>query len=244
MKKNLILGLVLVLSACSSQHSSQNVSRQGPDCNDKQSCVQGVAEDVFTQFEAGKQFSNAMVLVEITFKQGGEGIDAAIVKSTGNKEFNKLALENVKQIIAYEENPLANLPDEDKDEFGFRLELKTPDYIKYVKHKHHEEDFPNGQVREMGWLTKNGNKVGEWVRLYDDGQVQRIANYPSGKFISYYRSGELKSKGSYLDSQKSGKWVQYFKNGKLEHVGEYLSGDKVGEWVYFDESGNKTVVNE
>ncbi len=239
MKKNLVLGLALLLSACSSQQPLQ----QGVDCQDKESCMKSIVHDIFTHFEAGKQFHNAMVLVEITFKQGGEGIDATIAKSTGNKEFNKLALENVKQIIAYDENPLVNLPDEDKDEFSFRVKLTTPDYIKYVKHKHHEEDFPNGQVREMGWLTKNGNKVGEWVRLYDDGQVQHIANYPSGKFISYYRSGELKSKGSYLDSQKSGKWVQYFKNGKLEYAGQYLNGDKVGEWGYFDESGNKKIVN-
>ena len=52
-----------------------------------------------------------------------------------------------------------------------------------------------------------------------------------GPFESYYRSGQLKEKGTYKDGEPHGPFEGYSKNGQLEWRGTYNMGEECGEWV-------------
>ena len=51
-----------------------------------------------------------------------------------------------------------------------------------------------------------------------------------GPFESYYRSGQLKEKGTYRDGELEGLCEEYYENGQLEWRGTYNMGEECGEW--------------
>jgi len=59
---------------------------------------------------------------------------------------------------------------------------------------------------------------------------------PVGPFISFYRNGSIKTKGSYHLGKKSGYWVGYFENGLVNDSSFYVEGtlEQQSSW---DENG-------
>jgi antitoxin component YwqK of YwqJK toxin-antitoxin module len=113
--------------------------------------------------------------------------------------------------------------------------------------------YPDGSVRSSGGYNKNGEKEGIH-RIYDgEGEVQggevylngtRVAEgiidrsgYYQGFWKHYYPTGELRSEGEYVNSNKEGEWKFYFRNGKLEQKGKYLESKPHSNWVWYYENG-------
>ena len=49
-----------------------------------------------------------------------------------------------------------------------------------------------------------------------------------GPFESYYKSGQLKEKGTYKDGEWDGLWEEYYRNGQLSEKGVYKDGEPHG----------------
>ena len=88
---------------------------------------------------------------------------------------------------------------------------------------------------------KNGMRTGKWVKYYKNGQLAYKGEYKDGKevgeWVGYWDNGQLAYKGEYKDGMRTGKWVKYYKNGYLEEKGEYKDGKFEGEWVSYNIDG-------
>lgn len=84
---------------------------------------------------------------------------------------------------------------------------------------------------------------------------------PDGKFITYYRDGQMESSGFYREGKATGRWQKWHANGKpafvIDQAGNFYQGDyilysdagkvlekgryfenrKQGDWEYFDLNG-------
>lgn len=59
-----------------------------------------------------------------------------------------------------------------------------------------------------------------------------------GKWKEYYATGELKSEGTYKNSNRTGKWKFFFPDKSVEVVGSYdAKGRQQGEWQWFYANG-------
>lgn len=58
-----------------------------------------------------------------------------------------------------------------------------------------------------------------------------------GSYESYYISGELKSKGQYVNNETYGQWKYYYESGKLKMQGQLKNNSNHGLWSYYFENG-------
>ncbi len=78
---------------------------------------------------------------------------------------------------------------------------------------------------------------------YITGEIQMEGQYlteemetKTGKFIWFYKNGNIDYEGSYTDGKKVGKWIYYFKDKKVSANVEYKNGDIISE-KYWNEDG-------
>ena len=65
-----------------------------------------------------------------------------------------------------------------------------------------------------------------------------LSEKKDGPFESYYRSGQLKEKGTYRDGELDGLCEEYYRNGQLSEKGTYKDGEKCGEWLEYRDRNN------
>jgi antitoxin component YwqK of YwqJK toxin-antitoxin module len=58
-------------------------------------------------------------------------------------------------------------------------------------------------------------------------------------WIYYYRNGNIKAKGFYINDKEESDWVYYYESGKPEQSGKYKGGKPVGEWEWLFENGKQ-----
>ena len=51
-----------------------------------------------------------------------------------------------------------------------------------------------------------------------------------GPWEEFYQTGELSSRGYYLNGESHGPWEHFYKNGHLYSRGSYKHGVKIGLW--------------
>jgi len=85
-----------------------------------------------------------------------------------------------------------------------------------------------GQVIN-GYLYKNDTIIAEGIIL-DNGIYNGVWKY-------YYSTGELKSKGDYINGSKNNLWIYYFKNGQIQQKGKYKNEQPTGEWKWYYQNG-------
>lgn len=68
-----------------------------------------------------------------------------------------------------------------------------------------------------------------------------IDNYGiyKGKWKIYYKTGELKEEGEYVEGIKEGEWNYYYQNGVLEQKGKFVKGKVHGKWQWFYQNSKK-----
>lgn len=89
---------------------------------------------------------------------------------------------------------------------------------------------------------------GKEVRVYYDDDRQHLKeryfvkdNDPSvlyGSYESFYLSGELKSKGQYINDETYGLWKYYYENGHLKMAGKLKDNSNHGFWTYYYENNH------
>ena len=80
-----------------------------------------------------------------------------------------------------------------------------------------------------------GKKDGPFESYYRSGQLKKRGTYKDGELEGlceeYYKNGQLSEKGIYKDGEPHGPFEGYSKNGQLEWKGTYNMGEECGEWV-------------
>lgn len=116
----------------------------------------------------------------------------------------------------------------------------------------YKEFYDDGKKRLVGGLDngmKNGifreyDKSGAIINGYiyekdtlvAEGLISGDGIY-QGEWTHFYKSGEIKAQGGYLDSKKEGKWVFYYPNGKKEQEGSFSDNKLKGQWKWYYNSG-------
>ncbi|WP_431137082.1 energy transducer TonB [Psychroserpens mesophilus] len=65
-------------------------------------------------------------------------------------------------------------------------------------------------------------------------QVQR---YEDGPFKTYYKTGEVKTEGYYLNDKRHGKWIDYYINGKISKEYYFSDDDSIQSSSSYSEDG-------
>ena len=58
-----------------------------------------------------------------------------------------------------------------------------------------------------------------------------------GLVIKYYKSGEVRKKGNYIDGKLQGEYFWYFKSGEVQKKSKWVDGKVQGEYIEYYESG-------
>ena len=93
-----------------------------------------------------------------------------------------------------------------------------------------------------------GEKHGDWVAYYANGNKMREGRYVNGKkdgpWTLYYENGNKKSECTFVNGKYSGLYTAYHENGKRrfqgrynEAVGRASDGTKEGVWLDYEEDG-------
>ena len=95
-------------------------------------------------------------------------------------------------------------------------------------------------------IHKMFDETGEIIgsRIYDDigvllssGIIDKEGKR-DGDWKDYFRDGNLRAEGKYVDNLREGKWIFYFPVGSVEQVGNYRNGLENGEWIRYHDNGN------
>ena len=81
--------------------------------------------------------------------------------------------------------------------------------------------------------SKKGNKEGEWQSYYKSGQLRTKGNFKGGKreglFVAYYKDGLIWTKLNFTNGQE---------DSQLWTKGNYINGKRNGIWQKYDDVAN------
>lgn len=102
--------------------------------------------------------------------------------------------------------------------------------------------FKDGILLEKGITDSEGNKQGFWILYYKSGEKRAEGEYLDGKRIGewlfYYDSGEIEQKGFYNAGEYNREWKWTFKNGSTKRIENYINGVEHGYFVEYDNKKN------
>ena len=71
------------------------------------------------------------------------------------------------------------------------------------------------------------------------------AGKKEGESTSYYKNGNMKSKGQYENGVKDEEWIWYYENGNVKSKGSYDEGElEDTELTTYTEDGTIKVIND
>jgi len=104
--------------------------------------------------------------------------------------------------------------------------------------------FQDKRVEITGSYNNKGEKIGEWIWYYSDGQPMIIENWEAGllqgDYVEYDETGKELAKGMYEYGEKDGFWS--YKNGAATEKGTYYDGKRHGIWKQW--FGDGTLASE
>jgi len=94
---------------------------------------------------------------------------------------------------------------------------------------------PNKKVEQKGKYDKKGKAQGVWKWYYESGNLLREENYRNGLrdgiMTEYSDSGEVITKGDFIDGLKEGAW--FFQHQDYKEEGNYKADQRDGEWKHY-----------
>ena len=82
---------------------------------------------------------------------------------------------------------------------------------------------------------------------YDNGMPREIMNYilfnerlVLVKRTVFYKNGENKEEGNYLNGKKHGQWVEWYHNGHTKSEITYVDGTMHGSSIYWSPNGKES----
>jgi antitoxin component YwqK of YwqJK toxin-antitoxin module len=74
--------------------------------------------------------------------------------------------------------------------------------------------------------------------VYKNGQ--KISELNNGILTHYYKSGNKKAEGKFIDEKFEGKWLFYSEAGAVIQEGNFAANQKHGDWTRYNEKGEIT----
>ena len=110
-----------------------------------------------------------------------------------------------------------------------------------------EHYHPNGQLRSKVEYRADW-PVGKFESWYENGKLQEVGNFPDDTtarrgrwFWEVYRIESFwDSTGTQLIKNGTGNYYDVHKNGKISEKGAYRDGSREGEWLFYEEAGRQT----
>ena len=124
-----------------------------------------------------------------------------------------------------------------------KKDLKVIEKIYYLQ----DSEVPfTGKVREgreiLYYLP--GRQDGKWISFYKNGNIKSIVNWKdgklNGKYVIYENNGRKSTETIYKDGKENGYYFLYNPNGTYRTKGAYSMGKPIGEWEYYDKNGKLT----
>jgi antitoxin component YwqK of YwqJK toxin-antitoxin module len=126
--------------------------------------------------------------------------------------------------------------------------MKVFNMIKFIGSKNTKykweniiNDLPCKPIEGKGFLDNNGNRQGLWGTYYKNGQLDSKGSFKDDKkdgiWEYYWDNGQLMSKGSFKDDKQDGIWERYHENGQSHSKGLFKDGKKDGIWEYYYKNG-------
>jgi uncharacterized protein len=116
----------------------------------------------------------------------------------------------------------------------------------------YKEYHSNGKLKLLGGLNKGkksgvfrefdkeGNLIKAYIFIKDtlvsEGMIQSGGVF-IGEWKTYYRSGEIKAKGPYVNGKKDGDWIFYYEDGEKEQSGRFKEDVLMGQWNWYYHNG-------
>lgn len=102
--------------------------------------------------------------------------------------------------------------------------------------------YENGWMRYEGILDMNGKRQGLWKEFYETGELRSKGKYvnsnPVGVWEFYFTDKNIEIIGGYDNKgRKTGEWLWFYTNGDTMMVANYESGQLDGDFVEYDENG-------
>lgn len=54
----------------------------------------------------------------------------------------------------------------------------------------------------------------------------------------FFKTGEMRAKGKFIDGKMEGKWIFNRNSGQLWQTAHFLHNEKHGEWIRYDKKGS------
>jgi antitoxin component YwqK of YwqJK toxin-antitoxin module len=112
------------------------------------------------------------------------------------------------------------------------------------KHGEWIKEYPNGQVQYRGQF-EHGEPVGTFHRFFPNGEKMAVMNYRSGDKVYaelFNKSGEKRAEGLYEEKQKDSTWLFYNSRGQVIMRQHYVKGKQEGQSVKFFPNGDTSHV--
>jgi len=86
-----------------------------------------------------------------------------------------------------------------------------------------------------------GQKQGEWKKYHKNGMLRYVGNFindkPVGEFKYYYDTGNIQSK---MDHKAGASYfIAFYKTGEVKAVGKYINQKRDSTWNFYDVDGYK-----
>ncbi len=99
-----------------------------------------------------------------------------------------------------------------------------------------------------------GRERGEWSYWYRTGQLRERGTYRSfhrvGTWTQWHPNGQIASVGvrvwneETFASERHGSWTTWHENGDIASQGSYRNGSRAGQWAYWRAEGDRATVDE
>jgi hypothetical protein len=89
-----------------------------------------------------------------------------------------------------------------------------------------------------------GKKSMLWTDYYKNGQRKAEGHFVEGKengfWVFWFRNGQKSSEGYFVNGQYDGAWFFWYSGGQKKKEQNWLLDKKEGIWLFWDKSGNCT----
>lgn len=98
------------------------------------------------------------------------------------------------------------------------------------------------------YFYTEGIPNGKWLTFYKNGNLKSIENWKdgklNGKYIIYLKDGTKSLETFFTDGKDDGNYYLFNENGTPKVEGRFIKGKPAGHWKYFDRNGKllKTAV--
>lgn len=101
--------------------------------------------------------------------------------------------------------------------------------------------FANSEVIKEEMNYKNGLLHGEMISYYRNGNTRRQGHFldgkMDGKWDSWYQNGTKRYTACYVNDTLNGEFIEWYDTGVLKGKGLYAQNKPMGNWVAYDEAG-------